>query len=57
MNLTIGELLDLYEKGTIAVLSGGQVHFKKQKKEAVRQQPNDSSTLKNNYELIIPRFF
>ena len=57
MNLTIEELLDLYEKGTITILNGGQVHFKKQKKEVVRRQPNDSSTLKNNYELIIPRFF
>lgn len=55
MNLTIQELLDLYQQGTTTILSSGRVYFTKEK--AVRLQPNDSSTLKNNHELIIPRFF
>lgn len=54
--LTIKKILELYEKGTITILTGGRLYFSKEK-EAVRQQPNDSKVLKNNYEIIIPRFF
>ena len=55
MEITLEKIMKLFEKGTATVLHNGKIYFTKEK--AVRQQPNDFKVLKNNYELIIPRFF